>query len=233
MSLSSTTHDVHLIVFWTCGFIAVLVFAATIYFTFTHRNLQEKAGANFHKNHTTELVWTAIPFIILVLMAIPATKTLLDSEKERGSEIRLIVTGNNCNWSYDYLDYDISILSNAGRGTPEITIEGVKPDLAGNDKPIVLPVQTKIHLIFISIDRPYPWSVEGIDITQEILPGVTTSRRVEIMVPGVYRGLPVTVCGPESGFMPITLIATTKHEYNEWINRQEAPRPMKDQGTRR
>ncbi len=220
MSSSSTTHDFHLVVFWICGIIAVLVFAAMIYFIFTHRNLREKAGANFHKKLTTEFLWTVIPFIILVLMAIPAAKTLLYSEKEHVSEIRLKVTGSNCNWLYDYLDYDISVLSG---GTQETTIEGDKPDLAGDDKPVVLPIQTKIHLMFTSIDRVYPWSVEGIDIIQEVLPGVTINRWVEIMAPGVYRGLPVTVCEAENGFMPITVIATTGREYNEWISRQGAP----------
>ena len=87
--------------------------------------------------------------------------------------------------------------------------------------------------MFTSIDQVYPWSVEGVDIIQEVFPGVTINRRVEIMVPGVYRGLPVTVCGPENGFMPITVGATTKREYNEWISRQEAPRPTLDQSTRR
>lgn len=233
MSSSSTTHDLHLVVFWICGVIAVLVFAAMIYFIFTHRNLRENAGANFHKKLTTEFVWTVIPFIIVVLMVIPAAKTLFYSEKEYGSEIRLKVTGKNCKWVYDYLDYDISVLSNAAGGTRETTIEGVKPDLAGSDKPIVLPIRTKIHLMFTSIDQVYPWSVEGVDIIQEVFPGVTINRRVEIMVPGVYRGLPVTVCGPENGFMPITVVATTKREYNEWISRQEAPRPTLDQSTRR
>ena len=232
---SSEIHNLHLVILWICVITAVAVFSAMIYSIYSHRKSQDGTAENFHKKSSTEFIWTVIPFAIVVLMAIPAAKTLLYTETVQISEIRIKVTREDCRWRYDYLDHDISFSSNQVTDTHADSAVGHDLGLGSLkvDNPVVLPIQTKIHLMFSSIDRAYFWSVAELDVKQDAIPERTNDYWVEIKTPGVYRGHSGDGCGPEHGSMPIVVVATTALEYNKWLSKQQAARATADQSERR
>ncbi len=230
---SSKIHNLHIVILWICAVAAVAVFAAMIYSIFTHRKSQDEAAGNFHKRSSTEFIWTVIPFAIVVLMAIPAAKTLLYRETAQLSEMRLRITGENCNWRYDYLDHDFSVSIDLDTGSSAAAgVEDVS-DLLGNDRSVVLPIQKTIHLMFTSIDRVYTWSVPDLKVKQDATPARLSDQRIEIEAPGTYRGDPIDSCADEQGSAPIIVVATTELEYKKWVNRQHAARASVDHIDRR
>ncbi len=116
-SISNDIYDLHMIIFWVCVAIAVAVFGVMIYSIYTHRKSKGAVAANFHDNVKVELAWTIIPIIILVVMAIPATKVLIDIENTEGAEMNVKITGHQWKWQYDYPEEGISFVSNLAQSS--------------------------------------------------------------------------------------------------------------------
>ena len=222
--ISKGIYDLHMVILWVCGAIVIGVFGAMIYSIIRHRKSKGETAANFHKNPTTEYIWAGIPFAILILMAIPATKTLLTLQDSRQADLSIKVTGYECKWKYDYLEENIgffSVIPSGSNGMMGISEDNETEILEANN-PVVVSTNQKIRFLLTSSDVPRLWWVPELDIKQEAVPGVISDHWVEIRKPGIYRGKRGRECARARQAVPIVIIAKTKLEYREWIGAKKA-----------
>ena len=221
--ISQKVFDLHMLIFWICVVACVLVFAVLIYSIFMHRKSKGAVPATFHESTTVEIIWTTIPFLILVAMAVPATTTLLALEDTRDADISIQITGYQWKWKYDYLDEDISFFSVLT--TPKDQIDGAAEKgenyLQEVDNPIVVPINKKIRFLITSNDVIHSWWVPDLGWKQDAVPGFINDAWTELTEPGLYRGKCAELCGKDHGFMPIVLIAKTEADYAAWVDEQK------------
>ena len=222
--ISQKVFDLHMLIFWICVIACVLVFAVLIYSIFTHRKSKGAVPATFHESTTVEIIWTTIPFLVLVAMAVPATTTLLALEDTRDADMSIQITGYQWKWKYDYLDEGISFFSVLT--TPRDQIEGDAPKddnyLLEVDNPIVVPINKKIRFLITSNDVIHSWWVPDLGWKQDAVPGFINDAWTELTEPGTYRGKCAELCGKDHGFMPIVLIAKTEDDYAAWVAEQKS-----------
>ncbi len=230
--ISKNIYDLHMMVFWVCVAIAVVVFSAMLYSMFAHRKSKGAVAAQFHESTTAELAWTIIPVIILVLMAIPATKVLIDLEDTSKAEMTVKITGHQWKWQYDYPEEGISFISNLAQDSKD-AIRGTDEDRkkAGNDNylldvdnRLVLPSGKPIRFLITASDVIHNWWVPDFGVKQDANPGFINDAWVEIPVgnEGTYRGQCAELCGKDHGFMPIVVDVVTQAEYDKWVSEQQA-----------
>jgi cytochrome c oxidase subunit 2 len=221
--ISLKVFNLHMLIFWICVVACVLVFAVLIYSIFTHRKSKGAVPATFHESTTVEIIWTTIPFLVLVFMAVPATTTLLAMEDTRDADMSIQVTGYQWKWKYDYLDEDISFFSVLT--TPREQIEGAAEKgenyLQEVDNPVVVPINKKIRFLITSNDVIHSWWVPDLGWKQDAVPGFINDAWTELKEPGLYRGKCAELCGKDHGFMPIVLIAKTQEDYDTWVAEQK------------
>ena len=221
--ISNKVYDLHMLIFWICVVVCAGVFAVLIYSLMTHRKSKGAVPATFHESTTVEVIWTTIPFLVLVGMAIPATTTLLALEDTRDSDMSIQVTAYQWKWKYDYLDEDISFFS--VMTTPREQIEGSEPKgenyLTEVDNPVVVPINKKIRFLITSNDVIHSWWVPDLGWKQDAIPGFINDGWTELKEPGTYRGKCAELCGKDHGFMPIVLIAKTEEDYAAWVAEQK------------
>jgi cytochrome c oxidase subunit 2 len=221
--ISHKVFDLHMLIFWICVVACVAVFAVLIYSIFTHRKSKGAVPATFHESTTVEIIWTTIPFLILVAMAVPATTTLLALEDTRDADMSIQITGYQWKWKYDYLDEDISFFSSLT--TPRDQIEGAAAKgenyLQEVDNPVVVPINKKIRFLITSNDVIHSWWVPDLGWKQDAVPGFINDAWTELKEPGLYRGKCAELCGKDHGFMPIVLIAKTEEDYAAWVDEQK------------
>jgi cytochrome c oxidase subunit 2 len=222
--ISNKVYDLHMLILLICVVVCIGVFAVLIYSLMTHRKSKGAVPATFHESTTVEVIWTTIPFLILVGMAIPATTTLLALEDTRDADMSIQVTGYQWKWKYDYLDEDISFFSVLT--TPREQIEGTAAKgenyLLEVDNPIVVPINKKIRFLITSNDVIHSWWVPALGWKQDAVPGFINDAWTELKEPGLYRGKCAELCGKDHGFMPIVLIAKTEEDYQQWVADQKA-----------
>jgi len=222
--ISHKVFDLHMLIFTICTVVCIGVFAVLIYSIFTHRKSKGAVPATFHESTTVEIIWTTIPFLILVGMAVPATKTLLALEDTRDADMSIKVTGYQWKWRYDYLDEDIGFFS--ALTTPREQIEGDAEKgehyLLEVDNPIVVPINKKIRFLITSNDVIHSWWVPALGWKQDAVPGYINDAWTELSEPGLYRGNCAELCGKDHGFMPIVLIAKSAEDYAAWVAEQKA-----------
>ena len=221
--ISQRVFDLHMLIFWICVVACVAVFIVLIYSIFTHRKSKGAVPATFHESTTVEIIWTTIPFLVLVAMAVPATTTLLALEDTRDADMSIQVTAYQWKWKYDYLDEDISFFSVLT--TPREQIEGDAEKgenyLQEVDNPIVVPINKKIRFLITSNDVIHSWWVPDLGWKQDAVPGFINDAWTELTEPGTYRGKCAELCGKDHGFMPIVLIAKTEEDYAAWVTEQK------------
>ncbi|MDH3220198.1 MAG: cytochrome c oxidase subunit II [Gammaproteobacteria bacterium] len=223
--ISKELYGLHMLVFWICVAIGILVFGAMAWSILYHRKSKGAQAANFHESTTVEIIWTIVPLLILIGIAIPATGTLLDLEDAKtDAEITVQVTGIQWKWKYTYVDEDISFVSNLAQ-----TSRDVFKDPTGNenyllevDEPLVLPVNKKVRFLFHSDDVIHAWWVPELAVKQDAIPGFINDSWATIEQPGTYRGQCSELCGKDHGFMPIVVEAVTESEYREWLAGKKA-----------
>jgi len=222
--ISHRVYDLHMLIFKICVVICVGVFAVLIYSIIKHRKSKGAKPASFHESTTVEIIWTTIPFLILVGMAVPATKTLLALEDTRDADMSIKVTGYQWKWKYDYLDDDISFFSTLTTPRDEIENKAAKGEdyLMEVDNPIVVPINKKIRFLITSNDVIHSWWVPVLGWKQDAVPGFINDAWAEINEPGTYRGRCAELCGKDHGFMPIVLVAKTEEDYKAWVAEQKA-----------
>ena len=226
--VSPTAHaayDLHMLIFYITVVIGVIVFGVMFYSIFHHRKSKGAKPASFHESTTVEVIWTVIPFVILVGMAVPATKTLIMMEDTRDSEITLKVTGYQWMWKYDYVEDNVSFFSKLDNKSNEARQLGSKIDvnkvdnyLLNVDNEVVLPTDTKVRILLTASDVIHAWWVPEITGKKDAIPGYINELWVDIKKPGVYRGQCTELCGKDHGFMPIVVRAVPKQEYVKWVS---------------
>ncbi|WED42803.1 cytochrome c oxidase subunit II [Legionella cardiaca] len=224
--LSKDMYDLHMIAMVICAIIGIVVFGVMIYSLIHHRKSKGYKPASFHDNTRVEILWSIIPFLILVGLAIPATKVLMNLEDSSDSDVTIKVVGYQWKWQYQYLDQGISFFSNLS--TPYEQIQNQKPKgqwyLLEVDKPVVVPINKKIRFLVTSNDVIHSWWVPEIGVKRDAMPGFMHEAWARIEKPGVYRGQCAELCGLNHGFMPIVVKAVSDEEFEQWVSQQAKAR---------
>ena len=226
--LTKEVYGLHMTIFWICVVIGIGVFGALFWSIIMHRRSKRKEAANFHESHVVELIWTVIPFIILIAMAVPATKTLIKMENTDDAEITVKATGYQWMWGYDYLEDDISFYSRLDADSNVARQRGSNIDpasvdnyLLNVDKEVVLPTDTKIRILTTAADVIHSWWVPELGGKRDAIPGFINEMWFVIEEEGVYRGQCTELCGKDHGFMPIVVRAVSPAEYQQWVASQK------------
>ena len=232
--LARDMYGLHMEVFWICVGIAVVVFGAMIYSLIKFRQSQG-AVADTAMLHSTkvEVIWTIIPVIILVVMAIPAADLILKQEDTRNSELSIRVTGYQWKWEYNYMDAAegidfYSTLAQSSNFARQLR-SGIDPFTVPNylldvDKPLVIPSGTKVRLLLTSQDVIHAWWVPDFGAKRSAIPGFVNELwfRVDPGKEGIYRGQCAALCGRDHGFMPIVVDVRTPDNFKKWVEEQKA-----------
>ncbi len=223
-SVSQDIYSLHMLIFWVCVAIGVVVFGAMFYSIIKFRKSQGAKAANFHDSTTVELIWTGIPILILIAMAIPASKVLIDIEVLEKADMTIKITGHQWKWQYDYPEEGIGFVSNLAQSSKDAIYSNEHPEnyLLEVDKPLVLPVDTKIRFLITSNDVIHNWWVPMLAVKQDANPGFINDAWAEISEEGTYRGQCAELCGKDHGFMPIVVEAVSKDAYAAWVADQKA-----------
>lgn len=222
--ISRDMFDLHMMVFWVCVAIGIGVFSVMFYSIIMHRKSRGHVAAQFHEHTGVEIAWAVIPFLILVVMAVPATLVLMRMHDVGDADLTIKVVGYQWKWRYEYLDQGISFFSNLSTPPEQIQNKEKKNRhyLLEVDKPLVLPINKKVRFLVTANDVIHSWWVPRLGVKQDAIPGFIHETWATIMKPGVYRGQCAELCGVNHGFMPIVVIAKTQDEFNQWVSQQTA-----------
>ena len=209
----------------TCTVIFVAVFGVMFYSIWKHRKSVGHKPANFHESVTVEVIWTIVPFIIVILMALPATKVLVASKDTSNAEVTIKATGYQWKWGYDYLNGEgqgVSFLSALDSSHREISNDGAKgqvPDdyLFKVDNPLVVPVNKKIRIITTANDVIHAWGVPAFGVKQDAIPGFVRDTWFRSEKTGDFYGNCYELCGKEHAYMPIHVKVVSAQDYTAWV----------------
>jgi len=227
--LGAEIYNLHMIVFWIVTIAGIAVFAVMIYSIINHRKSKGAVAEQFHESTTVEVIWTVIPLIILVIIAIPATSTLLKYEDSSNSDITITATGYQWKWQYNYQEDDISFFSTLAADSNEARQLGANIDLTtvdhyllNVDNPIVVPVNKKIRVLTTSKDVLHAWWVPDLAVKRDAIPGFINESWFKADKIGTYRGQCAELCGKDHGFMPIVVNVVSDADYASWVTKQKA-----------
>ena len=221
---SRQVYDLHMIILWVCVVIGIIVFGAMIYSIIYHRKSKGAVAAQFHESTKMEIVWTIIPIVILVSMAIPATTTLLAMTNTSDADMSIKITGHQWKWQYDYIEDDISFVSNlhpehnkARQLNSGIDVSTVDNYLLEVDEPMVIPTGKKVRFLITASDVLHAWWVPELGWKQDAVPGFINEQWTKVDEPGIYRGQCAELCGKDHAFMPIVVVAKSPADYEAWV----------------
>lgn len=224
--ISNEVFELHMLIFWICVAIGVLVFAVMFYSMWAHTKKKNPVPATFHENHKLEIAWTIIPFLILIAMAVPASKTLVKIYDDEAGDVNIQVTGYQWKWQYKYLEDDVSFFSNLSTDPDEIYNLVPKGEnyLQEVDEMVVIPAGKKVRFLITANDVIHSWWVPAFAIKQDAIPGFVNTAWTVVDTPGIYRGKCTELCGKNHGFMPIVVKVVEQEDYDLWVDnkRQEA-----------
>ncbi|MBE9516223.1 MAG: cytochrome c oxidase subunit II [Proteobacteria bacterium] len=221
--VASEILELHNLVLLIVTVITIIVFGVMFWSILFHRKSSGRQASTFHDNSKLEVAWTIIPFVILVGMAIPSTKTLLKMDDVSGSDMTLKITGYQWKWKYDYPDQGISYFSNLSTPKDQIYNKAEKGEhyLLEVDNEVVLPVGKKVRILVTANDVIHSWWVPQLGTKKDAIPGYVNEMWTRIDKPGVYRGQCTELCGKDHGFMPIVVRAVSEEEFNKWASLQK------------
>ena len=228
--ISREVYDLHMLIFWICVAIGVVVFGVMFYSFFKFRKSKGAVAAQFSHNGRLEVLWTVIPVVILVGMAVPATRTLIAMEEVAGdADLSIKVTGYQWKWRYDYLDEGFGFFSVLAEDSNEARAlrSGIAPQDVPNyllevDEPMVVPIDKKIRFLVTANDVLHSWWVPALGWKRDAIPGFVNASWAVIQEPGTYRGQCAELCGRDHAFMPVVLKAVTQDEYRSWADEMKA-----------
>ena len=219
-SMAEQIINLHAYIFWICVAIFIGVFGVMFYALYKHRKSVGHQAVQFHENTVVEIVWTIIPFLILVFMAYPATKTVLAMHDTSAPDMTIKVTGYQWKWGYDYLQEGFGFYSNLA--TPLAQIENREPKgthyLLEVDNPLVVPAGAKVRVLVTAGDVIHSWWVPAFGVKQDAIPGFVRDTWFRADKVGIYRGQCAELCGKEHGFMPIVVEVKSKDDYAKWVD---------------
>lgn len=220
--ISHQVYSLHMAIFYICCVIALIVFGLMFWSIVRHRKSKGAQPAQFHGSIKVEILWTAIPVLILIGMAIPATKTLIAMEDTSKADLTVLVTGSQWKWHYKYLEYPIEFYSLLATPHDQISAEAEKNEhyLREVDKPLVLPIGKKIRFLVTADDVIHAWWVPDFAIKKDANPGFINETWAKIDKPGIYRGQCAELCGKDHGFMPVVVDVRSPQDFDAWIDEQ-------------
>ena len=233
--ISNEVFELHMLIFWICVAIGVVVFGVMFYSMYAHTKKKNPVAATFHENHKVEIAWTIIPFLILIAMAIPASKTLVKIYDDEAGDLNIQVTGYQWKWQYNYLEDDVSFFSNLSTDMDEINNLVPKGEnyLQEVDEMVVIPVGKKVRFLITANDVIHSWWMPAFAIKQDAIPGFVNTAWTKVDKPGIYRGKCTELCGKNHGFMPIVVKVVEQSEYDEWVSgKREAAMKMAELTTK-
>jgi cytochrome c oxidase subunit 2 len=221
--IATQIFDLHTYIMWICVAIFVGVFSVMFYSIFAHRKSKGHQAVQFHENTLVEIVWTVIPFLILLFMAFPATKTVLAMKDTSVPDMTVKVTGFQWKWHYDYLDHGFSYMSNLATPAAQIHNQEGRGEhyLLDVDQPMVVPVGKKVRLLVTAGDVIHSWWVPAFGVKQDAIPGFVRDTWFLAEKTGIYRGQCAELCGKEHGFMPIVVEVKSPDDYAKWLDEQK------------
>lgn len=231
---SGQVYDMHMMVLWICVIIGIGVFGAMFYSIFAHRKSKGVEPAKFSHSTTVEIIWTAIPVLILIAIALPATKGMMQMDSPRDAQgepvamdMTVKITGYQWKWRYDYLDEGFGFLSTLtadsniarqkGSGIDVSTVDNYLLDV---DNPLVIPANTNIRFLLTSDDVIHSWWVPEFGWKRDAIPGFINEAWTNIKEPGTYRGQCAELCGKDHGYMPIVVEVLSPSDYDAWLAEQ-------------
>lgn len=207
--------------------IGVLVFTAMFTSIIVHRRSKGHEAAQFSHSTKAEIIWTAIPILILIVTAIPATRVLIEMENTAGAEMNIKVTGYQWLWKYEYVEEGISFFSAMDRESNRARMlnSGINPRDVENyllevDNRLVLPTNTRIRFLLTADDVIHSWWVPELGWKRDAIPGMINEAWTEILEEGVFRGQCAELCGADHGFMPIVVEAVSPEAFRAWVAEQ-------------
>ncbi|NOR18500.1 MAG: cytochrome c oxidase subunit II [Xanthomonadales bacterium] len=221
--MSQRIQELHTISLWVCIIVGIVVFGAMFYTMFKHRRTKHPIPATFHENTLIEAIWTIIPALILIGMAIPATLALQDIEDNSDADLTVLITASQWKWNYQYINTNISFYSNLA--TPQEQIDNLEPKgehyLLEVDKRLVLPTNKKVRFLLTSNDVIHSWWVPDFAVKQDAIPGFINEAWTRVPEPGVFRGQCAELCGKDHAFMPIVVEVIPEEEFDAWLEGQQ------------
>jgi len=219
-SIATEVLELHNLITLIVFVIMILVTVVMLWSIVFHRKSSGHKASTFHDNTTVEVIWTIVPFIILVGMAIPSTSALLKMDDTSNSDMTLKITGYQWKWEYDYMDEGIKFMSSLSTPKEQIRNKEEKGEhyLLEVDNHVVLPVGKKVRLLVTANDVLHAWWVPELATKKDAIPGFINELWVKIDKPGTYRGQCAELCGKDHGFMPIVVDAVSESDYKKWVN---------------
>ena len=222
--LSAETYELHMIVFWWCVGIGAVVFGVMIYSLFMHRKSRGAKPATFSHSTTAEFIWTIIPVIILLLMAVPTAETMIKLEDSRNPDLSIVVTGYQWKWHYKYQNEDVDFYSSLARTSMDARRKdsGIDPYSVDNyllevDNSLVVPRGKKVRLLLTSNDVIHSWWVPELAMKKDAIPGIINEVWFKAEETGTYRGQCAELCGKDHGYMPIVVDVVEPDAYQAWV----------------
>jgi cytochrome c oxidase subunit 2 len=225
--VSRDVYDLHMLVLYICTAIGVVVFGAMFWSMFFHRKSKGAKPATFHESTKVEILWTAIPVVILIGMAIPATTTLIDMENNDDADLTIQVTGSQWKWHYKYFDQGVEFYSVLSTPREQYENQNGSSAVKGEnyllevDRRLVIPTNKKVRFVITSDDVIHAWWVPAFAVKQDANPGFINEAWTKVDKPGVYRGQCAELCGKDHGFMPIVVEVKSEADYAVWIEDQK------------
>ena len=229
-AIAQEVYSLHMLIMMVCVGIGIVVFGAMFWSILMHRKSRGAKAAKFHESTTIEIIWTAIPFLILVGMAIPSTATLIKMEDTKNADLVIKVTGYQWKWKYEYLDHDISFFSSMS--TPRDQIDQYKTKVARTDmnkdyllevdNAVVIPAGKKVRFLITANDVIHAWWVPQLAVKKDAIPGFINETWTRVDEPGTYRGQCAELCGKDHGFMPIVVQAVSNDDFKKWVSVKKA-----------
>ncbi|MEM7612765.1 MAG: cytochrome c oxidase subunit II [Pseudomonadota bacterium] len=211
-AISREIYGLHMLIFYVCCAIGVFVFGWMIVALVMHRKSKGAVAAQFSHSTKAEIIWTLIPAVILIAMAVPAAKTMIKVEDDRNPDITIKATGYQWKWKYEYIDEGVSFYSNLARTSNDARRlgSGIDPNSVPNyllevDNHVVVPVNKKVRVLITSNDVIHAWWMPDFAIKKDAIPGYINQVWFIAEEPGIYRGQCAELCGQDHGFMPIVV----------------------------
>jgi len=216
--------DLHVIVLGICVVIALIVFGIMFYSIARHRRSAGHQARQFDGNKRLEILWTIIPFLIVIGIAYPATRTVIEMKDTSAPDLSIKITGYQWKWRYDYLGENVSFYSDLSTARDQIENKAQKGEhyLLEVDRPLVVPVGKKVRLLLTANDVIHSWWVPALGVKQDAIPGFVRDTWFKVDEPGVYRGACTELCGKDHGFMPVVVEALPEEQYQAWLAAQRA-----------
>jgi cytochrome c oxidase subunit II len=229
--IGAEVYSLHNWMMLVCLVIFLAVFGVMFYSVIKHRKSLGHKPATFHESTAVEIAWTVVPFLIVIGMALPATRTVVAMKDTSNADLTVKVTGMQWKWGYDYLKGEgegISFLSNLATPRSQVGAPGVAPTeprgenyLLEVDEPLVVPVNKKVRLVLTANDVIHSWTIPAFAVKQDAIPGFVRDAWFKAEQPGTYRGSCVELCGKDHAFMPIVVVVKSAEDYSAWVAQRQ------------